>query len=83
MADTAWDTIAPFDERFYMSLARMVHEQLVQPRDVAMTGMLRALGIEKSKEFAPDKPTRTALNAATQEAHAWFMNRFVTYGERY
>jgi hypothetical protein len=83
MADTIWDAFAPFDERFYASLARMVHEEPVQPRDVGMIGMLRTLGIEKGQAFAPDESTRPALHAAAQEAHAWLMDRLVTSGERY
>jgi hypothetical protein len=83
MADTVWDAVARFDDSFYESLARMVSEEPVQPRDAAMMGMLRTLGIDKGKDFRPDEPTRAALKAAALEAHAWFMDRLVTYGEHY
>ena len=83
MADTLWDAVAQFNDGFYTSMARMVSEEPVQPRDAEMTGMLRMLGIEKGKEFKPDEPTRSALNSAAQEAHAWFMQRLVTYGSHY
>jgi hypothetical protein len=72
MADTVWDAVARFDDSFYESLARMVSEEPVQPRDAAMMGMLRTLGIDKGKDFRPDEPTRAALKAAALEAHAWF-----------
>jgi hypothetical protein len=83
MADTVWDAVARFDDSFYASLARMVSEEPVQPRDAAMMGMLRTLGIDKAKDFKPDEPTRAGLKAAAEEAHAWFMDRLVTYGDHY
>jgi len=61
----------------------MVNEEPVQPRDFAMMGMLRSLGIEKGKEFKPDAATKAALNLAIKEAHAWLMDRLVTYGVRW
>ncbi len=83
MADTLWDAVARFDDSFYTSLARMVSEEPLGPRDAEMTGTLHALGIDKGKEFRPDERARTALRAAAEEAHAWLMNRLVTYGEPY
>jgi len=62
---------------------RMVSEEPVQPRDAGMMRMLRTLGIDKGKEFKSDETTRAALKAAAQEAHAWFMDRLVTYGVHY
>jgi len=83
MSNIVWDAVARFDDGFYTSLARMIGEEPVQPRDAEMVGMLRTFGIDKGKEFEPDEPTRAALKAAAQEVHAWFMERLVTYGERY
>ena len=64
-----------YDASFFTSLARMVNEETVQPRDLAMMGMLLPLGIEKGKEFKPDAATVTQLNSAAAEAHAWLMDR--------
>jgi hypothetical protein len=83
MADTLWDAVARFDESFYTSLARMVNEEPTRAGDVGMTGTLRTLGIEKGTEFKPDAPTEAALKSAAQESHAWFMDRLVTFGQRY
>jgi hypothetical protein len=55
----------------------------IQPRDAAMMGTLRTLGIEKGKEFKPNGPTGAALRAAAQEARSWFMDKLVTYGDTY
>jgi hypothetical protein len=83
MAETVWDAVLRFDDSFYISLARMLREEPLQPRDAAMMGMLRTLGIDEGKQFQPDEPSRTALTAAAEEAHAWFMDRLVTYGSAY
>jgi hypothetical protein len=61
----------------------MLREEPLQPRDTPMMGMLRTLGIDEGKQFQPDEPSRTALTAAAGEAHAWFMDRLVTYGSAY
>jgi hypothetical protein len=68
-----FDGIAHFDDSFYDSLARVVNDEPVQTRDLAMMGMLRALGIEKGKEFKPDQATRGVFMKAIAEAHAGFM----------
>src|SRR5205823_11974666 len=41
------------------------------------------LGIEKGKQFKPDAATQAVLKQAISETHAWFMDRLVTYGERF
>jgi hypothetical protein len=83
MVNTVWDTVPRFDETFYTSLSRMVSEEPVEPRDSSIMGMVRTVGIEKGKEFRPDAATQIGLKAAAQEAHAWFMNRLVTFGQPY
>jgi hypothetical protein len=83
MADALWDAVPRFDQDFYASLARMVDEEPIQPRDAEMTGMLRALGIEKGKEYKPDELTRAALASAGQEAKAWLTEQLATFGEHF
>jgi hypothetical protein len=83
MADTLWDGIVHFDERLYTSLARMVNEELAQARDLEMLGVLRSLGIEKGKKFKPDAAARALFRQASREAHAWFVDRQVNYGQRF
>jgi hypothetical protein len=83
MADTLWDGIVRFDASYYTSLARMVNEEPVQPRDLEIMGMLRLLGIEKGAEFKPDTATLATLSAAAQETHAWFMDKLVTFGVKF
>ncbi len=68
-----FEAITHFDDTFYDSLARMVDEEPVQARDLAVLGQLRTLGIEKGKPFKPDAAARKILNDAIAEAHAGFM----------
>jgi hypothetical protein len=67
-----WDGIPRMDESFYAVLAKMVSEEPVLPRDLAMMNMLRSLGIEKGKEFKPDAATNAVLKRAIAEAKAFF-----------
>jgi len=70
-----WNGIPRMDESFYAVLAKMVNEEPVLPRDLAMMNMLRSIGIEKGKDFTPDAATTPLLTNAAQEAKAWFIDR--------
>jgi hypothetical protein len=69
-----WDGIPRMDESFYAVLAKMVSEEPVIPRDLAMMNMLLSLGIEKGKEFKPDAAANTMFKGAIAEAKAFFQN---------
>ena len=69
-----WDGIPRMDESFYAVLAKMVNEEPVLPRDLAMMNMLRSIGIEKGKEFKPDAATSAIFKDATKEAKAFFQD---------
>lgn len=77
----AHNGLVKYDETFFTSLARVLNEVTIQPRDVEMMGMLLPLGIEKSKEFKPDAATVAQLKAAAAEAQAWLVNGLVTVGK--
>jgi hypothetical protein len=77
MAGRLFDGIAPFDDKFYESLARMVNDEPVQTRDLAVMGQLKSIGIEKGKEFKPDAATREILKKAIADAQAGFI-QFMT-----
>lgn len=83
MAGKLFDAIPPMDERFYASLARMVDEEPAQPHDLAIIGMLRSIGIEKGKSFAPDARTLATLKEGIREAHAWLSQRLPQWGIRW
>ena len=78
MTDVMYNGLIAYDETFFTSLARVLNEETVQPRDLQMMGMLLPLGIEKGKEFKPDAATVALLKAAAAEAHAWLMDKAAT-----
>jgi hypothetical protein len=81
MTDVMYNGLVKYDETFYSSLARVLSEETVQPRDLQMMGMLLPLGIEKGKEFKPDTATVSMLNSAAAEAQVWLMNGLVETSE--
>ena len=83
MTDKLYNAVVPYDDSFYVSLARVINEEPVQSRDLQMLGMLLPLGIEKGKEFKPDAATRTQLKAAAAEAQAWLIDGIISTFERY
>jgi hypothetical protein len=78
MTDVMYNGLVKYDETFFTSLARVLNEETVQPRDLQMMGMLLPLGIEKGKEFKPDAATLALLKSAATEAQAWLMNKATT-----
>jgi hypothetical protein len=82
MTDKLYNAIVPYDDGFYVSLARVIDEEPAQSRDLQMLGMLLPLGIEKGKEFKPDPATRTQLKAAAAEAQAWLIEGIISTSER-
>ena len=78
MTDVMYNGLVKYDETFFTSLARMLNEETVQPRDLEMMGMLLPLGIERGKEFKPDAATVALLKTAAAEAHAWLMDKAAT-----
>jgi hypothetical protein len=79
MTDIMYDGLVRYDESLYTSLARVLNEETVQPRDLQMMGMLLPLGIEKGKEFKPDDRTVAQLKAAAAEAKGWLIAKRITF----
>jgi hypothetical protein len=73
MTDILYEGLVRYDDSFFASLARMLNEEPVHPRDLEMMGMLRPLGIEKGKDFKPGPALMTELKSAAQEAHDWLV----------
>ncbi len=71
-AGVLFDSVIPYDTRFFQSLDRVVQAEPWLDRDRVMIDMLRSLGVEKGKPFAPDAATTAILEAAGQEALARF-----------
>ena len=69
-AGVLYDATIPYDHRFYASLDRIVQTEPWLQRDRAMIDTLGTIGIAKDKPFAPDEPTKQALDEAAAQAHA-------------
>ena len=67
-----WNGIPRLDETFYAVLAKMVNEEPVIPRDLAMMNILATVGIQKGKEFKADVETTATLKKAATAAKSYF-----------
>lgn len=70
ISNMVFDGVPRFDESFYRSLARMIREEAVQPRDAQMVDRLAALGIERGRRFDPHEAQQTAMKSGAEKAHA-------------
>ena len=67
--DKSFDATIPYDASFFDLLNRFVQAEPWLTRDKAMIDILKTIGIEKGKSFAPDEKTRRILAEAAREAH--------------
>ena len=83
MSGKLLDGIVRFDETFYASLARMIDEEPVLPRDQAMMDKLRGIGIVKGASLSPGAAARESLRTAAKEVHTYFKSQITSEGEPY
>lgn len=76
----AWESAQPNDLRYWELLAELYANEPVAPRDRMMFGMLRPLGIEPGKPFAPDARAAKILADAAQVGD--LMARTSAYAKR-
>lgn len=69
-AGVFYDATIPYDIRFFESLDRIVQYEPWLERDRIMIDMLRMIGIEKGKPFAPDAERAQLLNEAAAQGFA-------------
>lgn len=74
--DVVYDSIIPYDLRFFQSLDRVVQIEPWLARDKLMIDILKSIGIEKGKPFNPDAKTQDILTSAAREAHAVLESRY-------
>jgi hypothetical protein len=81
--NVVYDATIPYDIRFFQSLDRFMQGEPWLTRDKVMIDLLKSIGIEKGKPFAPDTKTEGILNDAALEAHALleraYQNAFPPY----
>lgn len=75
-AGILYDATIPYDIRFFESLDRVVQHEPWLERDRVMIDILRTLGIEKGKPFAPDASMAQALNDAGKLAHEYIEGKY-------
>ncbi len=80
VADKPFEAIPEYNSNFYTSMARMIQEENVQERDLAMMGQLYILNIGKDLTFNPDAKTKELLDKAAEEAHQWMMEAYAHNG---
>lgn len=74
--DKPFEAAIQYDWRFFESLHRFVQVEPWLTRDKVMIEMLRSLGIEKGKPFAPDAKMKAIFDAAAKEAHEYISMRY-------
>ena len=75
-----WDTLPVYDESFFQTLAKVINEEPVLERDLAMMGLLSGIGINKGLPFKPEGDTLAGLKQAVQTGYDILQDRFVTPG---
>jgi hypothetical protein len=73
MSDRLFDAIVRMDDSFFDRLAKMLAEEPAERRDMVMRGMMRTLGIEPGKAFAPTPRQRQALAKAAAQVRGDLM----------
>ncbi len=75
-----FEALPQYNSNFYVSLARMIQEEPVHDRDLAVMGQLYLLGLGKDLKFSPDEHTKALLDSAAEEAHQWMMEQYALSG---
>jgi hypothetical protein len=75
--------VAPYDHRFFDALNDMVQEEQVADRDKVAMGMLKDLGIEKGKEYSPNKAAKAKLDKAVKQAQQEMIDMMINNPDRY
>jgi hypothetical protein len=80
VADKTWYAWPTSGMEFWQLVAKMLNEEPVHERDRMMVAMLKPLGIEKGRAFAPDERQQKILEQAAVVGEA--MARANTYANR-
>ncbi len=78
--DLPADTLHPNDFQYFVNLDKVIQYEPTEAFDAEQLGLLRALGIEKGKPFAPDERMRNILDMAAKAGLG--MARAITYQSR-
>ncbi len=76
LIDKMYDANIPYNMEFFRSLDRVVQNEPWIERDRVMIDILKTIGIEKGKPFAPDANAEKALLAAVNDGHQWINEQY-------
>jgi hypothetical protein len=68
--------IMKLDENVFSELNEMIQEEVVDPSDLSMMGLLASIGIEKGKPFAPDAAMKKMYAAASADALEYMIHQY-------
>lgn len=80
-ADVVFDSLIPYDGRFFDSMNTAIQAEPWLARDRAMIHQLRSLGIQKGRPLHPDAPTIQLLRQAADDARRLLDNRYTSLFE--
>ena len=74
--NTQWPTLARYDERWFEDIHNVISVEPSRPRDMVMMGMLKTIGIEAGKPYAPDAKTKAIYRQAVVDAYHYMQATF-------
>ncbi len=83
VTDQVFDATIPYDMEFYRSLDRIVQTEPWLERDRVMIDLLKTVGMEKGKPFAPSPEGEMHLLAALSDAHRWIDIQYEAFPRYY
>lgn len=75
-SDAVYDNTIPYDLRFFELLDSFVQREPWLQRDRVMISVLKSIGIEQGRGFAPDDALASTLAKAAVEAHDWLDSHY-------
>jgi len=79
--DAPYDSLPYYNYTFFQDINDTIQANPVRPQDKVMVSLLKDLGIEKGKPFAPDERQKLAMHEGLQIAYASMQDFFVSPGK--
>jgi hypothetical protein len=73
---TPLNALPDFDGSYFEDLSKMIQEEIVLEQDLAIMGLLRAIGIGKGLDFAPDDDQLAVFDEAAKETLQYLIEQF-------
>ena len=70
------NALPEFDASFFENLHEMIQEEVVLEQDLAIMGLLDAIGIRKGKVYNPDKKMLAVFDTAAKETLQYLIEQF-------